>query len=51
MPSRFSSKHLKKDLGWINRSRVNDQAVNKRVEDLLGSYSVQEENKVDWMVR
>lgn len=39
------------DLGWINRSRVNDQAVKKRVEDLLGSYSVQEENKVDWMVR
>nr|CAG4636305.1 EOG090X08W6 [Eubosmina coregoni]SVE69897.1 EOG090X08W6 [Eubosmina coregoni] len=42
---------IRLDLGWVNRSRVNDQAVKKRVEDILTSYSVQEENKLDWMVR
>nr|CAG4646384.1 EOG090X08W6 [Macrothrix elegans] len=39
------------DLGWVHRSRVNDQAVKRRLEDLLNSRSVLPENQAAWLVR
>lgn len=39
------------DLGWVNRSRVNDQAVKKRVEDILSSRQVQPDQQIAWLAR
>nr|CAG4634893.1 EOG090X08W6 [Alona affinis] len=39
------------DLGWVNRSRVNDQAVKRRVDDILSSRQVQPDQQMQWLAR
>nr|SVE86222.1 EOG090X08W6 [Daphnia similis]SVE86850.1 EOG090X08W6 [Daphnia similis]SVE87476.1 EOG090X08W6 [Daphnia similis] len=40
-----------KDLGWVNRSCVNDQAVKNRVQDLLSSRLIHADQQVEWLAR
>nr|SVE73655.1 EOG090X08W6 [Daphnia atkinsoni] len=39
------------DLGWVNRSCVNDQAVKSRIQDLLSSRTVHADRQVEWLAR
>lgn len=39
------------DLGWINRSCVNDQAVKGRIQDLLSSRFVHPDHQINWLAR
>lgn len=39
------------DLGWINKVRVDDKAVRRRLEDLLSSRSVSSGNQSSWLAR
>ena len=39
------------DLGWVNRSRVNDQSVKRRVDDILSSRQVQPDQQMEWLAR
>nr|CAG4651114.1 EOG090X08W6 [Simocephalus serrulatus]SVE94337.1 EOG090X08W6 [Simocephalus serrulatus] len=39
------------DLGWVNRSCINDQAVKGRVQDLLSSRTVQSGHHLNWLAR
>lgn len=39
------------DLGWVNRSCINDQAVKGRVQDLLSSRTVQPGHHLNWLAR
>nr|SVE81416.1 EOG090X08W6 [Daphnia magna] len=39
------------NLGWVNRSCVNDQAVKNRVQDLLSSRLIHADHQVEWLAR
>jgi len=39
------------DHGWVNQSRVNDYAVKKRINDILTGRIVQEDLRIEWLVR
>lgn len=39
------------DLGWVRASRVNPQAVKRRVEDLLTSRSISSSLQPNWLAR
>nr|SVE76484.1 EOG090X08W6 [Daphnia longispina] len=39
------------DLGWVNRSCVNDQAVKGRIQDLLTSRLINADHQVEWLAR
>lgn len=47
----YSFRCLILDLGWVNRSCVNDQAVKGRIQDLLSSRTVQSDHHLSWLAR
>nr|SVE78958.1 EOG090X08W6 [Daphnia lumholtzi] len=40
-----------RNLGWVNRSCVNDQAVKNRIQDLLSSRLIHANQQVEWLAR
>nr|CAG4638561.1 EOG090X08W6 [Cyclestheria hislopi] len=39
------------DLGWVNRSHVNEGAVKRKIEDLLSSRTVTSKFQREWLIR
>ena len=39
------------DLGWVNGSRINQQAIKKRIDDLLSSRTVNANFQAEWLAR